>query len=133
MGGNELLPGGLLAPLWRRGDAVTPEHVRHRLVRYTMTEVGQGSHDPIVSPAGVLSGHTYDQGFGFTINGRSARIGSALGSVELAGDQPPVPGQDRVGPGDTSHLCQSPTAESLAHFSQGGSRRIGQPQTGGKV
>src|ERR1035438_1826220 len=98
-----------------------------------MAEVGQSSHDPIVSPARVLSGHTYDQGFGFTIDGRSARIGSALGSVELTGDQPPVPSQDRVGLGHTGHLRQSPTAESLAHFSQGGSLRIGQPQMGGKV
>src|ERR1035438_2280874 len=108
-------PGGLLAPFRCRCDAIPPEHVRHRLIRHPMAEVGQGSYDPIVSPAGVLSGHTYDQGFGFTIDGRSARIGSALGSVELAGDQPPVPGQDRVGPGDTTHLRQSPTAESLAH------------------
>jgi len=98
-----------------------------------MAEVGQASHDPIVSPAGVLSGHTYDQGFGFIIDGRSARIGSALGSVELAGDQLAVLGQDRVGLGDTGHLLKPPPAKSLADFSQCGSLRIGQPQAGGKV
>jgi hypothetical protein len=37
-----------------------------------MAKVSQGSHDPIVSPAGALSGDTYDPGFGFTIDGRSA-------------------------------------------------------------
>ena len=59
------------------GTAIPPEHVRHRLIRHPMAEVGPGSRDPIVSLAGVLSGHTYDQGFGFTLEGRSAPIGSA--------------------------------------------------------
>src|ERR1017187_9897572 len=81
-----------------------------------MAEVGQGSHDPIVSPARVLSGHTYDQGFAFTLNGRSARIGSALGSVELAGDQPAVPGHDRIGLGDAGHVLQ-PLRPSLLPIS----------------
>jgi hypothetical protein len=96
MGGNKFLPGGPLAPLWCRGDTIPPEHVRHRLIRHLLAEVGQGSHDSIVPPAGVLSGHPSDQGLGFAVDGRSARVGSALGSVELAGNQPAVPGQNRV-------------------------------------
>jgi hypothetical protein len=51
-----------------------------------------------------------------------------LGTVELVGDEPPVPGEDAVWFGHASHLVQSFASESLADLSQRASLRIRQPQ-----
>jgi len=56
VGGNEILPGGLLAPLWRRRDPVSAKDVSHRLIGDGMAEIGQSSDNAVVSPTGVLSG-----------------------------------------------------------------------------
>jgi hypothetical protein len=51
-----------------------------------------------------------------------------LGTVELVGDEPPVPGEDAVRFGHASHLVQSFASESLADLSQRASLRIRRPQ-----
>ena len=61
--GDEILPGGILAPLGCRLDPVASEYVAHRLVGNGLTEIRQSSDDAVVSPAGVLSGEADNQRF----------------------------------------------------------------------
>ena len=57
--------------------------------------------------------------------GPAGRI-TELGAVEFARNQPPVPGEDGIGLGDTGDLLKSSTAESLtisARVDRSGSER----------
>jgi len=56
VGGDEILPGGILASLGCRLDSVSAKDVAHRLIGNGVAEIGQGSDDAVISPAGVLSG-----------------------------------------------------------------------------
>jgi hypothetical protein len=56
-----------------------------------MVQVGQGSDDAVITPAGVLPRHPDDQGFLFGRNRRAAWILPVFGTVELLGDEPPIP------------------------------------------
>ena len=53
VGGNEVLPGGILAPLRCRLDSVAAQDVAHGLIGNGVAEIGQGANDSMVSPAGV--------------------------------------------------------------------------------
>ena len=52
--GDEISPGGILVPLGCRLDAVSAKDVANRLIANGVAEIGQGSDDAVVSPAGVL-------------------------------------------------------------------------------
>ena len=56
VGGNEIFPGGVVAPLGCGLDPVSTKDVSHGLIGNSVAEIGQGSDDAVVSPAGVLSG-----------------------------------------------------------------------------
>src|SRR6516165_10893042 len=58
---------------------------------------------------------------------------TALGTIELAGDEPPVPGEDGVWFGHAGHLLQSFAPESLADLSKRASLRIRKAQPGGQA
>jgi hypothetical protein len=51
----------------------------------------------------------------------------------LLGNEPPVPGEDGIGLGDTGDLLKCSPAEPFADFSKGGSLGIRKAYTGGKV
>jgi hypothetical protein len=51
-----------------------------------------------------------------------------LGTIELTGNEPPVPGEDRVWFGHAGHLLQSFAPESLPDLSKRVALRIRQPQ-----
>ena len=61
MRGDEILPGGRLGSLRCGRDAVSAEDVAHRLIANGMTEIGQGSRDSVVSPAGIFPRHSNNQ------------------------------------------------------------------------
>src|SRR5215471_21377455 len=56
VGSDEILPGSILAPPGCRLDPVSAKDVAHRLIGNGVAEIGQGSDDAIVFPAGILSG-----------------------------------------------------------------------------
>ena len=53
VGGNEILPAGLLAPLGSWRDSVSAKHISHGLIGDGMAGIGHSS-DNAVSPTGVL-------------------------------------------------------------------------------
>ena len=63
VGGNEILPGGILAPLGCRLYPVSTQDVAHRLIGDGVAEIGQGADDAVVPPAGVLSGEADNECF----------------------------------------------------------------------
>ena len=133
MGGDEILPGGILASLGCRRDPVSAKDVAHGLIGNRVAEIGQGSDDAIISPAGVLSGEAHNERFQFGRDAGPAWRSTEFGAVEFAGNEPPVPSEDGIGFGDTGDLLKRSPAESLTDFSQGGSLGIRQAHPGGKV
>ena len=129
---DELPPGRVLAPLGCRLDAVPLQDVADRLVTHVVTQIGERSHDPIISPARVLHGHPNNSSLDLRPDSRTAGIGAVSGTVEFAGDQPPVPGQDCVGLGHAGYLCQRLASESLTDLGQSGPLRIGSRSRAGR-
>ena len=68
VGGDEILPGGVLAPPGCRLDPVSTKDVSHGLIGNSVAEIAQGSDDAVVSPAGVLSGEAHNERFQFGRN-----------------------------------------------------------------
>src|SRR5579863_1627969 len=89
-----------------------------------MAEVGQRADDAVVSPARVLASEANHQLLHFGFDPGSARIGAAFGTVELAGNQPPVPPEDGVRLGCTGHPLQSFASASFSDLSQRAPLRI---------
>ena len=79
----------------------------YRLIRDTVPEVGQRADDPIVAPAGILSGHRDDQPDDLLLDRRPARVATVFRAVELLGDQSAIPRQYGIGFGYTRNLAQS--------------------------
>ena len=71
--GDEILPGGILAPLGCRLDPVSAKDVADGLIGNGVAEIGQGSDDAVVSPAGVLSGEADNERFQFGRDAGPAR------------------------------------------------------------
>src|SRR5438552_1894854 len=128
MRSDEVFPGCVLAALRCGSYAMTAKDVAYRLIRNNVTEVGQSSDNPIVTPARVLSRHLDHQFHNLALNWRPTRIRALSRTVELMGHQPPVPRKYRVRFGHTGDLFQSFTAQSLANFGERGSLLIRQAQ-----
>lgn len=89
-----------------------------------MVEIFNGTRNAIVTPGQVLSRHLHDKFSDFAADRRTAGILPALGAVELAGDQPAIPGQNGVGLGHAGDLLErlaisirlpSPLVSSVDH------------------
>jgi hypothetical protein len=79
-----------------------------------VAEIGQGSDDAVVSPAGVLSGEAHNERFQFGRDAGPARSITEFGAVKFAGNEPPVPGEDGIGFGDAGDLLKCSPAEPFA-------------------
>src|SRR4051794_28373485 len=116
MGADEVLPTGVLAAFWRWRDAMTFQNVSDRLIGDRMAEIGEGPGNAIVTPALVLLGHAEDQRFEFVADARTTRVGTMLRAVELASDQPAIPGHDGFRFRNTGHFGQILPPQPLANF-----------------
>ena len=125
VGGDEILPGGILASFRCRLDPVTAKDVAHRLIGNRVAEIGQSSDDAVVSPAGVLSGEADDERLCFGRDAGPAWRSTEFGAVELSGNESPIPGEDGIRLGDTGNLLKRGAAEALTDLSEGRSFRIG--------
>ena len=133
MGLNEFPPGRVLAPLRRRLNAMPPQDVADSLIRHAMAEVSYRSHDPIVTPAGVLPGHLNDQRLHRRPYAWATGMAAVLGTVELARDQSPIPRQNGVWFSDAGHVRESFAPKSFANLGELRPLRIRQTQAGRQV
>lgn len=78
MAADEVLPGCGLTPLRGGSNPMAAQDVADRLVGQLMPQVGQGSDNAVVTPAGVLSRQTLPVFFPLTflshIKGLSAQL-----------------------------------------------------------
>src|SRR6266852_951734 len=118
MTADEILPSGRLTPFWRRRDAVAAQDVADGLVREMMAQVGQRADDAVVTPARVLASEANHQRFHLGSGPGSARISAVSGTIELAGNQPPIPRQDGVRLGGAGHRLQSFAPQSFSDLGQ---------------
>ena len=84
-------------------------------------------------PQPEFSGEAHNECFQFGCDAWPAWRSTEFGAVKFAGDEPPVPGEDGIGFGDTGYLLKRRPAEPLADFSEGRSLGIRKAHTGGKV
>jgi hypothetical protein len=97
-------PGGLLAqehlpaagrPPWRRVQPVTAKRRSDRSGRDVHTKPLQLALDPLIAPARIFPGQPDDQLLYIWVQRRPPGLAVRVGPC--AGDQPPVPAQQRVG------------------------------------
>jgi hypothetical protein len=124
----EVLPGGHLASLRRWRYAVPAEDVSDRLIADGVTEIGQRSHDPVISPTGILSGHADDEFHDYCRNGGTAGACAMPRSIELVGDEPTIPSKNRSGLATTATSASAWRPSRLPISDKGRPLRIGQPQ-----
>jgi hypothetical protein len=106
--------------------------VAQRSIREVMAQVGQRADDAVVTPARVLASEANHQLFHRGFYPGSARIGTASGTIELAGNQPPIPPQDGVRLGCAGHL-QFFAPKSFSDLAQCAPLRIGELESGRQV
>ena len=83
-----------------------PQNVAHRLVRHPVSQIAQGSYDPVVPPSGVLSRQPNHQFLYLRTDARPASGPTLFRAVELVRDEPAIPGQDGVRLGHVSDRLQ---------------------------
>src|SRR5947209_5965210 len=130
MPADKILPSCGLTPFRCRRDVVAPQDVAHRFIREVMAQVGQRADDAVVTPARVLASEANHQLFRRGFYPGSARVRAASGTIELAGNQPPIPGQDGVRLGRAGHWLQSLASKSFSDLGQGAPLRIGELESG---
>src|SRR5262249_39657928 len=89
-GADKLLPGGGLLPLWCRKNAAALQDIAHSLVTDGVSQVVQGTRDPVITPGAILLSEAHDQGFQLLPYRRSASDLSLLGAVKLLYNEFPM-------------------------------------------
>ena len=100
------------------GDAVTFQDVAHCLVAHTIAQVGQGTHNAVIAPRTILSGHPHHEVFDLFLNARTADRLQGLGTIALPTRACAVPGKNGVGLGNRRNLCQGFLAQLLAKLGE---------------
>jgi hypothetical protein len=65
------------------------------------------SHNPVISPAGVLTGQANHQILDLWTGARPAGRAALLGAAEFFGHQSAIPGENGIGFGEARDLLQS--------------------------
>jgi hypothetical protein len=101
--------------------------IAHGLVGHLMPQVGQGSHNPVVAPAGVLASQANHQILDLWTGARPARRAAPFAAVEFFSYPLAIPGKNAIRFGDARDLLQAFASEAPADFRQGGPLAIGEP------
>src|SRR5258708_9859650 len=122
MPANKVLPRDRFAPLRRWLDAVPAQDIAHGLVGHLVPQIGQRSHNPIVTPAGVLASQANHQTLDLWTAARPAGRAALFGAVELFSHQFAIPAENGIGLGDARDFLQSFPSQPLANL-----RHVGPP------
>ena len=106
------------------------QDVADRPIRDSMAQIGQRTHDAVISPAAVLARQLDYQRLHFRRDPWAAGRGTTMAPVELLRYQSSIPGQKGIRLGSAGDILQSFAAQSFGDLGQGGSLRIGQPESG---
>ena len=83
------------------------QDIADSLVGHRMSQVGQCSYHPVITPAGVLASQANHQILDLWTGARPARRAALLGAVEFLSHQSAIPGENGIGFGEARDLLQS--------------------------
>src|SRR5215831_1758859 len=104
---NEVLPGGRLAPLRHWPNTVAPQDIAHGLIGHLISQIGQGSYNPVVTPAGILASQANHQILDLCTGARPARRAAPFGAVEFFSYPLAIPGKNGIRFGDARDWLQA--------------------------
>jgi len=83
------------------------QDIADRLVGHRMSQVGQCSYNPVITPAGVLASQAHHQVLDFWTGARPAGRSALFAAIEFLGHQSALPGENGIGLGEARDLLQS--------------------------
>jgi hypothetical protein len=104
---------------------VPPQNVADGLVGQRMPQVDQRSHNPVVSPTGILARPANHQILDLRLEAWSSHRPAWFRTVELVCDEPAVPSQQGIWFSDTGDFLKRFPPQTLADLGQGGPLAIG--------
>ena len=126
---DEFLPSGGLAPLGGGGNSVPTQNVADGLVGQRMAQVDQRSHNPVVSPTGILARQAKHQILELRVDAWSSHRPAWFRTVELVCDEPAVPSQQGIWFSDTGDFLKRVPPQTLADLGQAGPLAISQAES----
>src|SRR5215831_16925088 len=118
---NEIRPGCRALALWRRRQRVALQDIADRLIADPVPKIGQRPRNPVITPVTVLLGHANDQLLNLSLDPRPPEASMSLRTIEFAGDQLAVPGQDGVRSHRIGHLAENLAAQPMTDLAERGS------------
>ena len=94
-----------------------------------MPEVGQRSHNPVVSPVGVLARQAHHQILKLRMDAWSSHGPALFRTVEFVSDESAVPGEKGIGFSDMGHFLERFAPQAFANLGQRDPLAIGQPKS----
>ena len=99
------------------------QNIADRLIRDLMPQIGQRPHNPVIAPGPILLGHANNQPLNCLVDPRPAWA-SMLRAIELARDDPSIPGQNGIRQGRIRHFAECLVAQSTANLAKLRSLRV---------
>lgn len=125
VGLDELRPGDGGFTTGRGRHTMPLKDVADGLVADLVPEVAQSTCDAVVTPGGVLSGELEDEFFDLRSDGWATLVSfGGVRAVELLGDEPSIPAQDRLGFDDGADVLERLAAQLLAQLGEANPLRI---------
>src|ERR1700716_4192624 len=118
---NEGRPGGRALALRGGWKSVALQDIADGLIADLVTQIGQRPRNSVITPVTVLLGHANDELLNLSLDPRPARASTGLRTIEFAGHELAVPGQDGVRPGHIGHLAENLATQSMTDFAERGS------------
>jgi hypothetical protein len=122
---DELPPGHGLLALGSRWDAMAFEDVADCLVADRIAQVRQSTHDAVIAPRAILSGHPHHQILDLLTDAGTSNRRARQGVNRLVHELT-MPGEDGVGLRNRGDLCQSLLPELVPHVGEGCALYIGE-------
>jgi hypothetical protein len=96
-----------MAPLRHWPDAVLAQDIADSLVGHRMSQVGQCSYNPVVTPAGVLASEANHQILDFWTDAWPAARSALFAAIEFFSYPLAIPGENGIGFGDARDWLQA--------------------------
>src|ERR1035437_2357658 len=120
---NECRPSHRALALWRGRHPLASQNIPDRLIRNLVPQIGQTAHNPVITPGEILRGHANNQPLNCLVDPRPAWA-SMLRAIELARDEPSIPGQNGIRQGRLRHFAEWLAAQSTANLAKLRSLRV---------
>jgi hypothetical protein len=115
---DKLSPGRGLLALGGWGDPMAFQDIPHGLVADAIAQVCQGTHNAVILPRAILSGHAHHKVFQCLIKAGTSNRFARLHVMTRLGDERTVPSEDRVRVRNDGDFCQGLLPKLLTKLSE---------------